>query len=194
MDLQFEKSLPIMVVRFLLTLNISGAKICKFCVWILTDLSLSSSWNVEVSSWQTIPETPSCILFIFLFFYLTMHHPYQSGVTELRINISIHDYCLFLLLHVGINSCKCIKFWLAFFNMLYIWPLNTSWSSILTTIINFCSKLLLILTPLISMLKLSEVTVREVFFLLTNRLHFSGLALCFFQILSTCHQNILPTV
>ena len=83
---------------------------------------------------------------------------------------SIHDYFLFLLIHVGWNSCKCIKLWLALFNILRMWLLHKSWPSITSK--SFYSKLLEILAPIRSILSLSEVTVVEVFFLLW---HFSGL-------------------
>ena len=105
------------------------------------------------------------------FFFIhcpTMHHPYQRAITELWINISIHDYSPFLLVHIGCNSCKCIKVLIVFFKMLHVWLLNVGWAPIITPK-SFCSKLISILTPLVSILRLSEVTVVEGLFFLTNR-------------------------
>ena len=103
----------------------------------------------------------------------TMYLPYQRPIAELWIKIGIYGYSPFLFVHVEYNSCKCI--WLDFFNMLHIWFLSVRWSSIITPNI-FCYKLLSILTPLISVLRLLEVTVVKAFLLLTRRWIFLGLA------------------
>ena len=55
--------------------------------------------------------------------------------------------------------------------MLHILFLSVRWSSIITPNI-FCYKLLSILIPLISVLRLSEVTVVKVFLLLTRKWSF----------------------
>ena len=117
----------------------------------------------------------------------TMHLLCQRPIAEFWIKISIYGYSPFLFVHVECNSCKCI--WLDFFNMLHIWFLSVRWSSIITHNI-FCYKLLSILTPLISVLRLSEVAVVKVLLLLTRRWRFLGLAF----ILLFWNQKILPNV
>ena len=74
----------------------------------------SNSSKVEVSSLNDA-SGPFMNFAHFFIHGPTKHYPYQRAITELRIDIRIHDYFSLLLVHVGIISCKYIKLLTDFF-------------------------------------------------------------------------------
>ena len=124
-------------------------------------------------------------MYYFLIHCSILHHQYQRAIIKLRINISIHDYSPFL------NSCKCIKFLTYSFqhvaHMTFECKLivnNNTQKFLLQTAFNFST-----IDFNFKVIRGYSCRRLEDLFLLTRRLHFSGLA---FTSLFWNHVNISP--